>query len=508
MLDAYAQALSGRIGDIMMRVDAWQNALTGLGTLRDKTKYHEARATAPLNDAELQAMFDDDDIASRIIEQLPADAVRQGFRLKLEQDDTPNATTIARDIVKAVDALQGLQKLREAWIWGRLFNLGAVFVGAEDGQDPSLPLNVERVEHVRFLNVLRRTQLRVDKYYTDVRAPKYGEPELFEIVQQAGSTYGEERLLTGIKIHESRMLIFRGVMTAREPVLSGSILTDHSVLQRCKEALQYGSQAWMSATHLMSDASQGVLHIQNLIQMLSTNGEGLLKKRMQMMDLARSVCRSILVDADKEKFERVPTSFQGLPDMLDRQMMRISAAARMPLTILFGRSPAGMNATGESDTRSWYDQVATERAEKLDPKLRALIEMLMRAKDGPTSGKVLDGWEIQWNPLWQPTDKEQAETFKLKADALAGLVTAQVVQPEEAALKLAHDGGFAELDVESREHALEVVLERVANPPSPEELMQQQLEHQQKLKQLGPGGGGGDGGDDPSPDDPADTGAD
>jgi len=501
MLDL-AASLSDRITDIVARIDGWQNAVSGLGTLRDKTKYHTPTPTAALSEGELIALFDDDDVAARIIEQLPSDSVRQGFRLKLESDDSAQATTIARDVVKAVDALQGLQKLREAWTWGRLYNLGAVFVGADDGAlDAREPLNVEGVRSVKFLNVLRRTQLQVETYYTDVRAPKYGEPETFRLLQQAGTTYGK-RVESEVIIHESRLLIFRGVMTAREPILSGGLLTDHSVLQRCKEPLQYASQAWMSASHLMADASQGVLHIKDLMRMLATNGEGLLKKRMQVMDLCRSVCRAILVEAETEKFERVTTSFQGLPDMLDRQMMRVSAAARMPLTILFGRSPAGMNATGESDTRAWYDQVATERAERLEPKLRYLIELLMRAKDGPTKGKLLDGWEIHWNPLWQPTDKEQAETFKLKSDAICGLVNAQVVQPEEGALKIAHDGGFQELDVASREQALKVVLDRVANPPSPEELMAQQ----QKLKQLGPGGGGGGdaGGDDPPDDNNAD----
>src|ERR1700759_3951036 len=102
MLDAYASALSDRIADIVQRVDAWQNAITGLGTLRDKSKYHTPTPAAPLNDAELQALFDDDDVAARIIDQLPSDAVRQGFRLKLESDDDAKATTIARDVVKAV----------------------------------------------------------------------------------------------------------------------------------------------------------------------------------------------------------------------------------------------------------------------------------------------------------------------------------------------------------------------------------------------------------------------
>jgi hypothetical protein len=77
---------------------------------------------------------------------------------------------------------------------------------------------------------------------------------------------------------------------------------------------------------------------------------------------------------------------------------------------------------------------------------------------------VLD-FEITWPPLWQPSDKEKADTFKAMSDALVALCTGQVVLPEEAALKLAHEGYFAELDVDAREQALDVLRERIANPP-------------------------------------------
>jgi phage-related protein (TIGR01555 family) len=260
--------------------------------------------------------------------------------------------------------------------------------------------------------------------------------------------------------------MFHGVQAARQAVLTGNAWPD-SILQRLKTVMQRSANSWLSVSHLMTDASQGVLHIANLMQMLSAGGELLLQKRMRMMDMARSSCRSILVDAEKEKFERVATSFAGLPEVLDRDMMRVSAAGKMPTTILFQRSPAGMNSTGESDTRGWYDQVAAERREQMQPNLEKLLRVIMSTQDGPTSGQVLDDFEIVWPPLWQPSDKEKAETFKAVSDACASLVTAQIALPEECALKLVHEGWFTELDVEARELALEVRREQLANPPDP-----------------------------------------
>ncbi|MFQ8761936.1 MAG: anti-CBASS protein Acb1 family protein [Intestinimonas sp.] len=51
----------------------------------------------------------------------------------------------------------------------------------------------------------------------------------------------------------------------------------------------------------------------------------------------------------------------------------LSGASRIPVTKLFGRSPAGMNATGESDLRNYYDYVDTLREAKLRPILEKLL---------------------------------------------------------------------------------------------------------------------------------------
>lgn len=463
-------SIAANLVTAVTRTDAWQNAMTGLGTLRDKLTYQKQTMAAPLNDAELEAMYTDDDIAAKIVSQLPSDALREGFRVKIGPDEIEDASSVSTDICDALVKLDAVPTLRAAWIWARLYGWGAVFVGADDGQDPSMPLDLERVRSIKFLTALRRTQVNAETYYDDIEQPKYGNVARYRIVtvqsSQSDTPRATTRKVTDVLVHESRLLIFRGVLTARYPALSGNFWDD-SVLQRANEALKQSSSGWMSVSHLLTDASQGVLKISNLMQLLSTNGENALRKRMQMMDLARSVCRAILVDAEKESFERVATSFQGIPDVIDRQMMRTSSAADMPVTILFGRSPAGMNATGESDTRAWYDRVSAKRSEELTPKLEQLVRLVMAVDDGPTSGEVLDSFEIEYPPLWQETKKEKADAFKVRADALVALTTAQICLTEEAALSLVHSGEFDELDVAAREAALSVELKRLAEAPPP-----------------------------------------
>jgi phage-related protein (TIGR01555 family) len=158
----------------------------------------------------------------------------------------------------------------------------------------------------------------------------------------------------------------------------------------------------------------------------------------------------------------VATSFAGLPEMMDRSMMRVAAAAEMPLTLLFGRSPAGMNATGESDIRGWYDTVADAQTDELKPNLERLLKLIMLAQDSPTRGKVPERWAVEFHPLWQPTELEAATVLKLKADTHVALVTAQIEMEAEAGLAMARD--IPTIDVNHRKDLLEADIKAGVRP--------------------------------------------
>jgi phage-related protein (TIGR01555 family) len=459
------------VRELVARADSWVNAMTGLGTLRDKLMHAQVMAGAKLQDPQLEALFNDDDVARRIVSKLPREATRRGFYLELEGDEEEEAPAdVDREMQVAFSKLEAMPKLRDGWIWARLYGGGSgVFVGADDGQLVDQPLNEAAIRTIKFLNVLKRPQLSIHSRYADLREPKYGEPEIYSISQGSGFLAPQQGLL----VHESRLILFDGALTAQMAIESPTGFDD-SVLQAAYAALQQTATAWQSVAHLMTDASQGVLKIANLVDLVAAGGQETLRSRIQLMDLARSVCRSILVDAEKESFERVSTSFAGLPEVLDKLMMRMSAASDgMPVTLLYGRSPAGMNATGESDIRGWYDTVVEAQSDELKPRLERLLTLMFLAKDSPTRGTLPEQWCIEFNPLWQPTDKEVAETKKVIADTYVALVTGNVMTDAEAGLALAPD--FPSIDVEARTKLAEAdqaegARPREVNTPPPPEL--------------------------------------
>jgi hypothetical protein len=102
------------------------------------------------------------------------------------------------------------------------------------------------------------------------------------------------------------------------------------------------------------------------------------------------------------------------------------------MTLLYGTSPAGLNATGESDIRLWYDNVhGREQNGKLRDPIEYLTELILASAEGPTGGQVTDDWALQFNSLFQQSDEEIATTRRTQADTDRAYIDTGVLTPAE-----------------------------------------------------------------------------
>jgi hypothetical protein len=102
----------------------------------------------------------------------------------------------------------------------------------------------------------------------------------------------------------------------------------------------------------------------------------------------------------------------------------------MPLTLLFGTSPGGLNATGDSDIRFFYDRVAQYQKDRVLKPLKKLIEIVMLCTGDK---KIPDKWDIDFRPLWQESAKDKAATMMSQSTADVAWITAGVLSAEEVA---------------------------------------------------------------------------
>jgi phage-related protein (TIGR01555 family) len=136
-------------------------------------------------------------------------------------------------------------------------------------------------------------------------------------------------------------------------------------------------------------------------------------RRMQLANTAKGNSGALIIDA-KEEYQQKNASFGGLPDITDRFMQLAASAAGIPMTLLFEQSPGGLNASGASDTRGYYDRIKVQQTLHMQPEMSGFDECLIRS----ALGNRPDELHYTWKPLWQPTAKERADVGKISAETI------------------------------------------------------------------------------------------
>lgn len=400
------------------RADSWSNLVTGIGAATGRLDFQFQREWR-IDDQTLEDMFHGDPYASRIVRAVPEEAMRRGFTVSCGDPQ------VESEVTAALDELQVLRKITEAWTWARLFGGAVLFVGADDGRDPKLPLDASNIRAVRFLTVLDKREIHPASWFTDPLSPYFGEPETYRFVR---SGVGGTDMRA---VHATRIVRFDGAVTTRRRRQQNNSWSE-SELQRIITKLREFNGNSAAASTLLQDASQGVFKIKDLMTLIAQDKQDVVRKRLQLMDMARGVARAIMLDADGEDFQRVESGIAtGMADLVDKSFLLLAGAAEIPVTILFGQAPAGLSATGDSDIRWFYDRIDSARTNSVKPRLERIVRMILRSKNGPTCGVEPSAWSVEFPSLYQLTDAEDADLRSKQATIDSAYITAGVLTPEE-----------------------------------------------------------------------------
>jgi hypothetical protein len=470
------------------RSDGWSNIYTALGSVSRDKRLGARFASDQLDEQTCEDLWLGDDICARIIETAPEAELREGFDVIVsdadpaEPPDAPDrtdafgpptlappipkptprpisdpteddtASDMAEALMARLDDLDVTSTVMKARQYARAYGGSALLLGADDGQTFDKPLDERRIKSLPWLKVLRPRECWPSRYYRTITSPKFGEVSHYRVSRETVGGGTSQQL----EVHESRIIPFYGVVVSTRQRAARRGWGD-SVLVRVLEKVSDFQSSFQAAGILVQDFAQAVFKMAGLAELLMSGDDDVVLARARTIDMSRSVARALIIDKD-EDFERKATPLSGLPELLDRLTNRLAAAARMPVTLLMGTSPAGLNATGAADIRWYYDAVAGDRERTLRPKLNRLVRLIMLAKDGPTDGVEPCQWRVRFKPLWQMTDAENAELRNKQAQTDQIYINAGVVLPEEIAVSRFGGDEWSmetQLDDEAREVAME-----------------------------------------------------
>jgi phage-related protein (TIGR01555 family) len=418
-----------------LAMDGWSNLLTGLNnSATSKKRQTRHRPDELLSDEELESMYVEDGLAARIVNLMPNDMFREGWEYTFMDMEELKVKELAEQYKDVMEAIEASQKCKEALQWARLKGGAALLIGVIDGMTPDEPLNPARIKSFEKLRILDLTDIEYDKilFQLDPLLPRFGMPEFYP-VKYAFEINAQQNT---VMVHHSRIIEFHG---DRLPTRAKRALSAErrywgiSVLQRADEHLKIIGSSIGSIDQLLHEMSVGKFKIKDLSMILATQeGKEAIQRRVEVMDLTRSGFRSQFFDSDGEDYSRDTVNFSSIPEILNIIFMLIAADTSYPITRLFGISPGGMNSTGESDMRNYYDAVRSEQGNVLLPVILRLVRIISQWL------KIEEPY-IEFVPLETMNEKEQAEVEKLKADTSAvkantykTLIDAGVIEPYEA----------------------------------------------------------------------------
>lgn len=435
--DAWVSALAG-----VPRADGWRSALTGIGDLQRDKRLSTTHAAAPIDTATAADLWRGNALAARIIETWPNEMTREGWDIVVGRETEEG---LVGEVEARLEELGVAEVLWRALAYERAYGGSAVLLGAQDMRALETPLG-DRVTSLEWLTVFEPEEIVPYYFYADPLAKNFGEPSHYQIrpLSRGPSSDGSPTTAQGILIHESRLLVFPGIRVSRYMPLHSPTGWGDSILTRVFDVLRDHGMGFNAAAVLMHDFAQAVFKIKGLAEAMLEDRDDEIRTRALAVELSRSVARAIIIDAEEE-FERKQTPVTGLPDLLDRFSTLLAAAADMPLTLLMGVSAAGLNATGESDIRFFYDRVRAAQERKLRPHLERLIKITFSA----LGYEEPEQWSIKFRPLWQQSAKEIAESRRAQAETDKIYIESMVLSPADVARsRFAGDGYSFDTDVD------------------------------------------------------------
>lgn len=423
-----AQKAEGKFAIDQKTKDSLQNFALNFGIGTDNATSYTGYGFNPISRIRilLEWMYRGSWLAGMAVNVIADDMTRAGVDLLGELDPGD-----IQRLERAAVSWQIWPKVNQTIKWSRLYG-GCICLPLIDGQDVSTPLRIETIGKGRFkgLYVLDRWQLNpsLGDLVTEY-GPYLGQPKYYEVV-------GDAAALRGKKIHYSRCMRLLGVELPYYQAMMEN-MWGISVLERLNDRLVAFDSATTGVAQLIYRAYLRIIKIENQREIMAAGGEAEanLYKYVEMMRRFQSLEGITMLDTKDDAVVMPAPSFSGLSDALIQLGQQCGGALQMPMTKLFGQSPTGMNATGESDMRMYYDGLSQQQDSQLRIPLTVFYQCLARS-EGVT---LPEGFGLQFRSMWTLSDEQKAEiankdTTTISTDYNAGYISERMALKEKKQL--------------------------------------------------------------------------
>lgn len=260
-------------------------------------------------------------------------------------------------------------------------------------------------------------------------------------------------LVMGKTVHRSRLLTFvsRPVPDILKAAYSFGGL---SMSQLAKPYVDNWIRTRQSVSDLVSNYSKDVIKT-NLGQVLNAGAADALLARAELYTRTRDNRGLTMVDFETEDFVNVSTPLSSLDKLQAQSQEQMASVAGIPLVVLLGITPSGLNASSDGEIKTYYAWIASQQEAFMSAPLKYIMDLIQLNEFGDIDDTIV----ANWNSLWEDDDTTTATIRKTNADTDLVYVDGGVLSPEEVRERLAADR-------DSPYHGIDVT--DVPEPPEPD----------------------------------------
>lgn len=407
-------------------LDGMSNKIANLGqntnNLLNFTEYERNPITADYR--LLNNLYRDNWVVQNIIQTVPNDITKKWFKIKTKLNPA-----YFEKINRLYRRTSLIDNVNEGMAWGRLFGgaIGIILIkGQENNLEEPLDYNLIGIDSFRGLYILDRWA-GVDPsndLIDDISSSDFGLPEYY--------TINDDNIGFHAKVHHSKVIRFIN----RKLPLYERIREQYwgvSEIESLYRDLIRRDNTAENISSLVFKANLSVMKIKDLNQIFSLNSIQAQNRFWELLGNITEVESSLgvkVIDSEDEA-QFLNYSFSGIKDIYEALMLDLSGASRIPVTKLFGRSPAGMNATGESDMQNYYefiDDVRESIFKRIVLKLLPIIAL-------SSWGNIPDDLDFEFPSMNELDEERQSTVLQQKAGTImeafnSNLITQDIAQKE------------------------------------------------------------------------------
>jgi phage-related protein (TIGR01555 family) len=428
----------------VLREDTFVNAITGLNMKGDDKSTGARCIRQNISKEDKVILYSYNEIFGRMIDLPIQDALATGYKVVAFMNS--KEVDLTNEFTNYLDDRSFEQAFNNALVWARLFGGGVNLLGVNDGQDHSEPVELDGIKDIEFIRDYDRYFFQTpihDEIETDPSKENFCKPNFYKIVLNSISKNNSINVQSP-QIHYSRVLRLETELTPFQELRRNGFWST-SFTDKVFQAVSKYQTSHDSISNLLNDFSFLILDYEDVPEMSMTSDDSIqdyFNRRIQTMHRMLSNQR-LAITSKSESLRRETVNFGNVDRVLELVNNRLVTASGIPHTLLLGDSPSGLGATGESEKNSYLKMVSRLQNSVMLPQMRKLFSYVFAAKNGPTSGKVPDGFRIEFNPLEPEDMMHEANYKKVIAETDQIYINLGVDTPDEVAKSRFQNGSYS-----------------------------------------------------------------